>query len=259
MRQSASYAILSESERLALLNEPVLSEVRWQAIASPGTTNHLFRANSPWGPVVLRLNTSGRRSYGVDRQREATLLSHIQGCSWAPTVQRNKPDQGWMLMTDYGDGQPTATGEQWQVILSQWHQITAIPSIDYQRLIASYAADLPDTLAAKQLVQNMTQTLAALPDQHHCLVHHDLHPGNLVGSDSQWRVIDWEYAGRGCPWLDLAAVQRHWGLDAHQVALMPIAQGYTPEQISGFLTLAHQMNALLEKAWWWVRGLAQQP
>ena len=254
MRQGASYASLSQSERIKQVNEPALCNVHWQVLGTAGTSNSLFRARSKLGPVVLRLNASGNRSFGVDRQREAAVLSRLQGLSWAPHILRNAPDQGWMLMTDYGDARPTATGDHWLALLPQWHQITDIPTFDYPALIASYAADLPDSPEATSLIQALTHTLAALPDQDHCLVHHDLHPGNLVDGGNHWRVIDWEYAGRGCPWLDLAALQRHWGLETRRIAAMPIAVGYTLDQLEDLLAQAHQMNALLEKAWWWVRN-----
>ena len=113
-----------------------------------------------------------------------------------------------------------------------------------------------------------------LPDKAFCLVHHDLHPGNLMWghvqenvSDRdhcnnqekpgkyQFKVIDWEYAGKGCPWLDIAMVCRYWNQSADQIlrAELPVTRGKTLAQVSEVLNLAGQVNTLIEKLWLAVR------
>jgi thiamine kinase len=253
MRQSGVYVNLTPSERIAQIKSPALHRVHWQPLTTTGTSNALLRGVWQNQAVIVRLNASGVLTFGVDRQREAAVLSQIQGQPWAPHILANAPDDGWMLMADYGDHRPQAALIPWHALLLACQQITTVPRLDYTLLIAAYAEALPNTPMTQKLIRQMTDTLAALPDHYRCLVHHDLHPGNLVGTAEDWRVIDWEYAGLGCPWLDIAAVQQQGSMPIDIVATLPVAAGYRTDQLVEILGHAHQMNKLLEQAWLTVR------
>ncbi|HKX57210.1 MAG TPA: phosphotransferase, partial [Xanthomonadales bacterium] len=45
-----------------------------------------------------------------------------------------------------------------------------------------------------------------------CLCHNDLVAGNILEGSQGLNFIDWEYAGLGDPWFDLAVVIEHHGL-----------------------------------------------
>ena len=258
MRQRESYASFPSTESLRHPQGPDLSAVNWTPLSASGTTNSLWRGVLGDSTYVLRVNADGSRSYGADRDREAAVLSTIQGFDWAPRVYLNAPDRGWLLMADHGGPRPTVTAQQWLSVLNQWQDIQDIPVFSYQALIAQYRVDLPQTTALLALVQDMTDTLQRLPDPSACLVHHDVHPGNLVADDPltghPWRVIDWEYGGRGCPWLDVAAIQGYWPLSMDDVMTLPLAQGYTPERLQEILADAAHFNDLLTAAWEAVRA-----
>jgi thiamine kinase-like enzyme len=47
-----------------------------------------------------------------------------------------------------------------------------------------------------------------------CLCHNDLVAGNILEGSQGLKFIDWEYAGLGDPWFDLALVTEHHQLSA---------------------------------------------
>ncbi len=55
------------------------------------------------------------------------------------------------------------------------------------------------------------------------LIHADLIPENVIVSDDRVMLVDWEYAGRGDPAVDVASVVLHFGLEPRQ-ALFFVAQ-----------------------------------
>jgi thiamine kinase-like enzyme len=46
-----------------------------------------------------------------------------------------------------------------------------------------------------------------------CLCHNDLVAGNIIETSDGLKLIDWEYAGLGDPWFDIALVIEHHQLD----------------------------------------------
>lgn len=258
MRQTESYPSLPATDSLCHPNGPELSAVVWTPLLQVGTTNSLWRGVTMGAAYVLRVNAPDTRSYGASRYREAAVLDVIQGNDWAPEVFINAYERGWLLMRDHGDRQPVLRSQDWLPVLTQWQGIRNIPLFSYQELIQQYRRDLPANAESRRLVQALTETLARLPDQAFSLVHHDLHPGNLVSGVHQtptnWRIIDWEYSGKGCPWLDIAAVQQHWSLTVDEIMTLPIAQGYKRGQVWEVLQDAAQFNQLLTKAWELVRA-----
>jgi thiamine kinase len=89
---------------------------------------------------------------------------------------------------------------------------------------------------------------ADLPDIGECLVHHDLHTGNLLWGHGL-TLIDWEYAGRGNPWLDYATLERDIGLSLQQLQQFKRLSGFTAVQLEHELARAIQVVDQLESIW----------
>lgn len=63
--------------------------------------------------------------------------------------------------------------------------------------------------------------IAAAPRlSNHALIHADLIPENVIVAGDRVMLVDWEYAGRGDPAVDVAAVVLHFGLETGQAALL---------------------------------------
>jgi len=105
-----------------------------------------------------------------------------------------------------------------QMLASRLRDLHALPpvGIQYQpgRAARRYAQQL-GTEEARQLADEANLMLAHLHEQpsRECLCHNDLVASNILECSDGLKLIDWEYAGLGDSWFDLALVIEHHQLD----------------------------------------------
>ncbi len=257
---------MKQSQLLENINIQLSVDVQWQPLLHAGTTNRLYTGNYQDQAVVLRLDTE-KQVLGVCRQREEKVLNLIGTKAWAPAVfQQQLPDKnqlGWLLMKRYTtlDDAPIADlHAQILACVSDWQQITSIPAYDYQALWDAYQQkidDLDNSLQAKLLlnsVSTLMQELNTTADVELCLVHHDLHKGNLLSNAEQLVIIDWEYAGLGSPWLDAAALVAEFSIPHLAIATLPAFRDVDSETFECAIHLALQINRQLSQLWYEVSG-----
>ncbi len=91
--------------------------------------------------------------------------------------------------------------------------------------------------AAGELARLSSSVLDATDGEH--LVHLDVRPDNLVREpDGAMRVVDWNQAVRGAPWVDLVSLwplQHHHGVDVRRLALSPLLEGVADDAVDAFL------------------------
>ncbi|MDI3323527.1 phosphotransferase [Pontibacterium granulatum] len=237
---------------------------KWQPFAG-GSSNRLFSTRIEERSLVLRLNAPDSVAFGVDRAREAAILTLIGSNPWAPDVVWNDPHLGWLLMDWHGErlSAPLGESEQSQLLgsVTQWQVITSddpVLQIDYQALFDGFrpqVKDLPMEQPLLTLIDGALRALDSLPQAAPVLVHHDLHPGNLCTDAGRLVVVDWEYGAIGNPWLDLAALNHHCGIRAEQLAMLPAVASLELEDVQRGLRRAVWLLRVLETLWYWIRGL----
>ncbi|SIT05509.1 thiamine kinase [Neptunomonas antarctica] len=249
------------------VNQMLCTEVLWQPLAHAGTTNHLYQGAYQGQEVVLRQNTD-KVIMGVCREREKSVLNLIRTCCWAPTILHLKmPDAsqpGWLLMRRYSElivVDKAGFNAELLASIAEWQQIKAAPLFNYSALWDEYqhiidvmtdARVLQVTLdSVRQTMQDLVQ---GMPQVQNCLVHHDLHPGNLLSSEGQVIVIDWEYAGHGTPWLDAAALITEFSLPLQDVAALPAFRDIDLTMFQAGLRKAQQINQQLNWLWYELIG-----
>ena len=228
-----------------------------------GVTNQSFLVTGDFGRWVLRVNVDAR---GVDRHREKVVLDSITDARWAPEVIRNEIRDGYLLY-EYrpepvwnGDHARSAVGQRllgtW---LSELHARPAatVPRIEPIAQLNGYLYELA-TEERKRLaprVQEVCEAWAAGSGRwSEALCHLDLVCTNIVGNVGVHGVIDWEFAGRAEPALDLGLFIHYHGLDLERSTPLLEAYGASPalrERVGQAIDLA----ALLDETW---RGLADQ-
>jgi len=222
--------------------------------------------------VVLRINSPAKDTPGVNRSREALILNWIEPYDWAPQIIRNAPELGWCLMHQY---KPLKTeGGK----LSRIHQIQLLKALDELQAtqvntdtsMIDYTALLNDLYlamatqrndsVAKKWIQSVKENLSALPELPLCLVHHDIHLGNLVlseqhmtGSNSDLVILDWEYAAIGNPWFDASCLSRHLSIPDQDIFTLRIFKSLNTATFESALKRANQMTEALEALWHWAR------
>lgn len=241
-----------------------LSAPQWQPFGG-GSSNKLFSTRMGERSLVLRLNAPESVAFGVNRQREAAILTLVGGYSWAPDVVCNDPQAGWLLMDWHGDRlvAPLSEADQHLLLTSvaQWQEVTSDEpelQIDYRALLEAFrprVKDLPMEQPLLTLIDGALRVLDSLPKVESALTHHDLHPGNLCAAHHRLVVVDWEYGAIGNPWFDLAALNHHCDISAEQLAMLPAVASLQLEDVQRGLRRAVWLLRVLETLWYWVRGL----
>ena len=168
-----------------------------------------------------------RPGYQLTSEANWMLLAHQQQLAPAPVFVDILNDA---LVMDYIPQRivPISAVEIGQ-LLDAIHQLPAKgPSVDLKAIYVSYlkwtgalsppshrALIAPQTEQAPKIAsqcallsaddEGFNRCLALLSAGPQCLCHNDLTRGNIINSPSGIVAIDWEYAGIGSPWFDIAA------------------------------------------------------
>ncbi|PID46692.1 MAG: hypothetical protein CSB47_02625 [Proteobacteria bacterium] len=263
------------------INQALGKNYLWEWFAK-GSSNTLYRGCDGEHCIVLRKNVPAERTPGVDRQREALLLELISGHDWAPHIIKNHVADAWCAMKLYQaiPNKPQLTPRQQKQLIQaigQLQQITTTQLTDEQitQLTMDYdalwenvyrpQAQAKNDQTALRWIHDIKQGFDKLPPTTACLVHHDLHIGNLaqqnapptVTNDTQSNtltILDWEYGGLGNPWLDAASLLSDCKISPAAIATLPAFQQHTAAEFHDGLKQAMHIKERLTKLWCWARG-----
>lgn len=175
------------------------------------------RAHGRW--LVWRQFGEARLAPGANRAREAAAHRAIAGRPWAPRLLAEVPGVGMLFEASPGvsPADPdtltdTARARLIEAVIECWSLPCALPALDYAALIQDYVRLAGSHAAARELGATLRDACGSWSHTGFCLVHHDLHAGNLLLSDADWTLLDWEYAARGHPGLDAVALDALLGL-----------------------------------------------
>lgn len=257
----------------ARINKTLQRDYQWQAFAQ-GSSNQLFKGINPDAPaLVARINGVNTLTPGVNREREALLLDELQCHSWAPQIIHNNPAQGWCVMRCYKPLNATSlTATQQQQLLAAIAELQCtqppnpdgLLTIDYHQLMLenyqSLAVRHNDRDILKQIAV-FEHELATLPTLPHCLVHHDLHLGNLATTPLHLHehviILDWEYGGLGNAWFDLATLHRFLDIPLKHLIKLPAVRHLSDKDFHDGIHSAIQLSEMIDALWYWARAINQ--
>jgi len=268
-------------------DESLRNAYEWEPFAK-GSSNSIFLGRlkddiesnkQAESTVILRINAPAKDTPGVKRYREEAILNWINTYDWAPQIIQNEPEQGWCLMHYYDSlktkGDKLSNAHQAQLIraLNELHAIpmdSANPSND--ALTMDYEVFLNETylpLATRSNdanglagIQSIKGDLSTLPDLPACLVHHDIHLGNLVLAKPSAHtreptpdliILDWEYAAIGNPWFDASCLSRYLSIPDPDIFSLSIFKTLDEETFKSALKQANHMTEALQELWYWAR------
>lgn len=246
-----------------------------------GSVNRVYRVDSAAGRFVLRLNGAAWRRPGVERARELLLHRAAAAAGIAPAIVHAEPAADGLLITEYRDGhvwsgrefgEPPALarlGERLQAL----HQLPPpevaafdpwaiahgyVQSIAARSGSGSSAPEWALGLAPRidSTLARVEQCCAALrgTDQGDWrIVHGDLAAGNLLQGERLW-LLDWEYAQRGHPVLDLACVFAYHPQAAAYRGEFSAAAGLDAAACGELLPAAEYLYGALSWLWHLARG-----
>jgi thiamine kinase len=221
---------MSPAEISALLPAGVVGQIRSLERIKHGLTNDSWRVITDRADLVLRRGNASEASLQIDRESEARVLELVAVADLGPQVLLND-HRNRVLITRYAG--PTWTPDQaldcfnidrLATTFARLHGL-AVPDgvhrLDLHQVVRGYVTTLAEhdagaTLRTAALEARATHIVEALGRMaRECLCHNDVHALNIV-DDGTLRLIDWEYAGIGDPFFDLASVCVYHTYDRHR-------------------------------------------
>jgi thiamine kinase-like enzyme len=233
-----------------------------------GITNRNFRVTVDGAAYVLRIGGKDTELLGIDRRVEhgASLVAAELGVG--PEVVAFVEPEGY-LVTCFIEGAPVPPEEMRRPenlrraaeILRRVHDGPTIPGrFDAFRVVETYAVtaaahgvSVPGDFAwAKELADEIERARGA-PEDRPC--HNDLLNANFIDDGRRIRLVDWEYAGMGDAFFDLAnfSINHELGEAENELFLEAYLGEPRPAALAA-LTLMRFMSDFREAMW----GVVQQ-
>lgn len=196
-----------------------------------GITNRNYRVDVGGKSFHLRLAGENTEMLGIDREYEYKAALIAGELEIAPEVVYFIRPEGY-LVTRFIDGRPIPVEELRQPknlqrlseLLLKIHSMPSIPGTfsafqvvrDYAEIARQYNVQFPEKF--DWLISQMNDAEAALQTQRilERPCHNDLLNANFLATDRQIFVLDWEYAGLGDVFFDLANFSNNQELSEHE-------------------------------------------
>jgi thiamine kinase len=190
-----------------------------RAVLSDGPTNASYRVERNGMDLVLRVDKPAAAELGLDRSAERQVLQAlaVAGLAEAPLFSDTA---GGIMLRRFVPGR-TWTREditrpemlaRLAVLLREVHAVPpAGRRFDALGAARAYAEQV-GTPRACRIYEAAAAAFADIPPAPPALCHNDPVCGNILEADDGLRLIDWEYAGIGDPFFDLAVVVEHHGV-----------------------------------------------
>ena len=228
-----------------------------------GITNHNLKVDVDGEHFVLRVAGKDTNLLGIDRTVELAATQAAAALGIGPEVVAFVEPEGW-LVTRFVEGaipplehmRESATLERVAHALKVFHDGPAIPGVfDSFRVVETYrqtalerggsvpeAFDRVHEIAAR--IEHRRATDASVP------CHNDLLNANFLDDGERLRIVDWEYAGMGDRFFDLANFSINHELDAAQSeALLAAYFGEVRHADAEALELMRFMSDFREAMW----------
>jgi thiamine kinase-like enzyme len=233
-----------------------------------GITNHNFKVNVDGEAFVLRVGGKDTDLLGIDRLVEHGASRVAAELGIGPAVAAFVEPEGY-LVTRFIAGDPIPPEKMREPVtiaraaqtLRLLHDGPEIPGrFDSFRVVEAYCVTatahgvrIPDAYeSAKRIADEIErkrgrQTLAPC--------HNDLLNANFIDDGERIRIVDWEYAGMGDRFFDLAnfSINHEFGEEQNE-ALLASYRGEVDEWDRAALTLMRFMSDFREAMW----GVVQQ-
>jgi len=188
---------------------------------SDGPTNASYLVEQGGERYVLRLDKPEASRLGLDRGNEKRVCEMVAGSGLAPVPVYFDAEAGIYLRCflpgrSWNRTDLVAPGNLQRLarVLKILHSLPT-DGADYEPVAATrrYARqlDTPSAASIAERAEIIARKIGARPETR-ALCHNDLVCQNVLEGERLF-LIDWEYAGIGDPFFDLAVVVQHHGLD----------------------------------------------
>ena len=226
----------------------------------------------PDGVFVLRVAGEGTELLGIDRRTELEATRAAAAVGVGPEVVDFLEPEGW-LVTRFVEGaippvERMREPETLQRVARALRAVHSGPPIpgrfnsfriveDYRTTTFDRGAEVPPTYAwARQVARRIEQLRRAAPERP---CHNDLLNANFIDDGRRVRIVDWEYAGMGDVFFDLAnfAINHELDLAGREALLEAYFGAVRPDQRRA-LELMRFMSDFREAMWGVVQTAVSQ-
>lgn len=199
-----------------------------------GLTNENYIITKNSVQYAVRIAGTNSRELGIDRRAEFAAMKAVAAIGLGPEVLYFSTETGNMI-TWYIDGkkwtkEDVSTPENMKRIVEVIKKVHALPPIPYEfspykdieerlQTALQRKIELPDSL--DHLLKKLSvikQERDQRRDEFWGLCHNDPFPNNFL-DDGSVRLLDWEYAGMGDTFFDLACLSTSYSKE-HKEALL---------------------------------------
>jgi thiamine kinase-like enzyme len=234
-----------------------------------GITNHNFKVVAAGEAFVLRIGGERTELLGIDRRAEHAAASIAAELGVGPNVVAFVEPEG-SLVTEFIVGEPAPVEEMRRPetlrevagLLRRMHEGPPFPArFDsfrvveiYRETAAAHGVEPPPAYREAKLKADQIERRLGRRPLAPC--HNDLLNANFIrGLDGRLRIVDWEYAGMGDRFFDVANFAVNHGLDADgDTVLLDAYAGRPSDEQIAHLRLMRFMSDFREAMW----GVVQQ-
>ena len=233
-----------------------------------GITNHNFKVSLDGEAFVLRVGGKDTDLLGIDRfvEHDASRVAAELGIG--PAVAAFVEPEGY-LVTRFIEGDPIPPEEMRRPemiaraaeTLRRLHDGPSIPGrFDSFHVVEAYCVTatahgvrIPDAYAGAKEIADEIERKRGRPQPAPC--HNDLLNANFIDDGERIRIVDWEYAGMGDRFFDLAnfSINHEFGQPENDTLLASYFD-QAGDSERGALTLMRFMSDFREAMW----GVVQQ-
>jgi len=231
-----------------------------------GITNRNFRVRLGGTDYVVRLPGRDTSLLGIDREIERDATAAAAATGVGPRVGAFLEDEG-CLVTEFIEGEPISAEELREPgtladLTAALHAVHGGPALatrfDSFRLVERFhatalerGASIPAEYEAALAVARDVEAAVGGPEHEPVPCHNDLLNANFLHDGRRVRILDWEYAGMGDRYFDLAnlSVNNGFSLDDDQRLLEAyFRQPCVPDRLAS-LRLMRLMSDFREAMW----------
>jgi thiamine kinase-like enzyme len=225
-----------------------------------GITNRNYRVRFGGRECVVRLPGKDTDLLGIDREAERAATAAAAALGIGPEVVAFEPERG-CLVTGFIEARPVPAEElrtRLEEVAAALNAIHAGPPLPatfspfertarYERTARERGGTIPAVypeLRAKADAIEGAMPYVPVP------CHNDLLTANFLDDGQRLRILDWEYAGMGNCFFDLANFSSHHDLDADEMnALLAAYFGQSNPTRLACVRLMRLMAAFWEGMW----------
>jgi thiamine kinase-like enzyme len=243
----------------------------WEVLGG-GITNHNVKVVRPDGIYVLRVAGRNTDLLGIDRTVELAATRAAAAAGIGPEVVDFVEPEGW-LVTGFVDGKippperlrEPAELQRVAAALRAFHHGPPIPGRfqalevveAYRDTALARGGTLPDAFTRAHELARQIASQRAQQQPRPC--HNDLLNANFIDDGERLVIVDWEYAGMGDPFFDLAnfSINHELDVDGRAQLLAGYAGDASPAAIAT-LDLMRFMSDFREAMWGVVQDVVSE-